>query len=105
MLKLIKDMRFSIKNNTGLNIVLLMKRIGYHYFAQNSFIRPVGQSFYPRFHIYLKEDTETQEISFNIHIDQKRPIYSGSIAHNGEYEGEILEKEVERIKNNLLKNV
>jgi len=56
---------------------------------------------YPRFHIYLKENKETGEIIINLHLDQKKPIYKGAPAHSAEYEGEVVEKETERIKNVL----
>ena len=58
------------------------------------FVRP--SSGYPRFHIYLKE--ENDNLIFNLHLDQKRPIYKGVAAHAGEYDGKIVEEEAERIK-------
>ncbi|MCH7552279.1 hypothetical protein IIB49_02720, partial [Patescibacteria group bacterium] len=51
---------------------------------------------YPRFHIYAKEQEDTA--SLNIHLDQKQPSYEGSSAHSGEYEGSLIEQEVERIQ-------
>ena len=35
---------------------------------------------------------------FNLHLDQKKPTYEWHIAHSGEYDGELVEKEIERIK-------
>jgi len=40
---------------------------------------------------------------FNLHLDQKQPSYAGAHAHNAEYEGEIVEREIERLKQ-LTKN-
>ena len=33
----------------------------------------------------------------NLHLDQKRPVYRGTSAHGGEYEGEVVEQEAARI--------
>ena len=54
--------------------------------------------------MFIKQDRD--KLFFNLHLDQKKPSYSGSSAHSGEYDGEIIEKEVERIKGILreLKN-
>jgi len=81
---------------------------------------------YPRFHIYLKiegeesllsssaerseagderssatpfaDARENENLIFNLHLDQKRPIYKGAPAHAGEYDSEVVKKEAERIK-------
>jgi hypothetical protein len=34
----------------------------------------------------------------NLHLDQKQASYGGSSAHNGEYGGETVETEGERVK-------
>lgn len=66
------------------------------------FFRSIGssRSGYPRFHLYVK--SENKNSIFNLHLDQKRPIYKGVRAHGGEYEGEVVEKEVNRIKDTYL---
>jgi len=61
-----------------------------------NFVHPIGGDAYPRFHIYLKKEGE--DLIFNLHLDQKRPIYKGTTAHSGEYSGEIVGKEAKRIK-------
>ena len=82
-----------------------MRKIGYHFQRKDKeqqeliFVRP--SKGYPRFHIYLKKDDE--DLIFNLHLDQKKPIYKGTAAHAGEYEGEAVEKESERIKEILQK--
>ena len=35
---------------------------------------------------------------FNLHLDQKKPTYEGHVAHSGEYDGELVEEEAERIR-------
>ncbi len=89
-------MTFVIKNQKD-NIINLTRKIGY-FFIGSSFIRPLERSGYPRFHLYIKENPETQELIFNLHLDQKKPIYKGAPAHAGEYEGQVVETEIERIK-------
>lgn len=95
-------MKFTLKNISAENAVTLMRRIGYFFltqeFSELSFIRPMDRNGYPRFHIYLKFYKETDEVIFNLHLDQKRPVYKGVSAHSGEYDGETIEREAERIK-------
>ena len=84
-------------------VVSLARRIGYRPVgvdADNEYnlVRPLDRSGYPRFHIYVKKNNETGVFSISLHLDQKKPSYKGSTAHSGEYEGEIVEKEAERIK-------
>ena len=88
-----------IKNE---NIVNISRKIGYRPMGINgqgeySIIRPLTGNNYPRFHIYIKEERPGNFI-FNLHIDQKKPSYGSSHAHSGEYEGDLIDREVERIK-------
>lgn len=72
--------------------------------GQESFARRLGRDFYPRFHIYFTEnkDVSGQEyVTFNLHLDQKRPGYQGMSRHNAEYDGEVVEREIERLKSLL----
>ena len=97
-------MKFVLKRPFKDNIYNLIRRIGYRFLKKNeeeseyNLIRPLERGGFPRFHIYLKVDSKTQNLIFNLHLDQKRPIYKGAPAHGGEYEGEIIETEAERIK-------
>jgi hypothetical protein len=101
-------MKFSLnKGLTKENVYNLMRKIGYRFQERNEskseliFVRPLEGNSYPRFHLYLK--SENGNLIFNLHLDQKRPTYKGAAAHAAEYEGEIVEKELERIKENLIK--
>ncbi len=96
------------------NINNLMRRAGYHFIEENqekkelNFVRPIERSGYPRFHLFIK--SEKEKILFSLHLDQKRPVYpvrkfstsngvyKGLPAHQGEYNGSVVEVEVERIK-------
>ena len=103
-------MRFIIKDNKRENITTLSRKIGYRYLREDkikkeiSLIRPLERGGYPRFHLYLKINSETQELIFNLHLDQKRPVYGGAApAHAADYEGGPVEGEAERIKEILQK--
>ena len=90
-----------------------------------SIVRPVGRNDYPRFHLYIKEKieetadvrppaggrTSAKTYIFSLHLDQKKTSYparnasrhsdaggEGWHAHSGEYDGEVVENEAERIK-------
>lgn len=81
------------------NLYSFLRRCGYIPF-HDSYIKLLSSGGYPRFHLYMQE-TEKQHI-FNLHLDQKRPSYGKETAHSGEYEGDVVEKEAERIKNLIL---
>ncbi len=93
-------MKFILKGPFKENVYVSMRKVGYHFQGKNEeksemiFLRPTKG--YPRFHIYLKADNNN--LIFNLHLDQKRPSYKGTTAHSGEYRGEIVEAEAERIK-------
>jgi hypothetical protein len=87
-------MIFTIKNNRE-NITNIIRKIGY-YSQNDSFIKPLERGGYPRFHLYIKE--ENDKLIFNLHLDQKKPVYKTVTDHAGEYEGTIIENEAQRIK-------
>lgn len=81
------------------NIRVLMQRAGYATHMGRgglSYTRRLGGGNYPRFHVYSAEAGEVIEI--DIHLDQKQPSYEGFHAHAGEYDGPLVERELERIK-------
>lgn len=89
------------------NILNFMRRCGYtpHPADGQSFIRRAGPNPYPRFHIYVvPEQTPSTGsgqgggIRLRLHLDQKKPSYEGSAAHSGEYDGEVVQREMERIQ-------
>jgi CRISPR/Cas system CMR subunit Cmr6 (Cas7 group RAMP superfamily) len=65
-----------------------------------SFVKRVHRDLYPRFHLYLEE--QGHEWVFNLHLDQRATVYEGQTAHAGEYDGEVVEKEAQRIKNSII---
>jgi len=92
-------MKFGVRRPEE-NIVNLARRLGYSLESSRgeefNCVRPIGDMRYPRFHLFIKEDKD--KLVFNLHLDQKKPSYSGSTAHSGEYEGKVVEEEAERIK-------
>lgn len=68
---------------------------------KTSYAKRIHRDFYPRFHVYIQ--IENDAIVYNLHLDQKRPIYEGVTAHSGEYDGDVVEREGERIKAYLVK--
>lgn len=87
-----------------------LRRAGYAFIperedGQPSFARRFSRDFYPRFHIYFVEQKSPSGediVVFNLHLDQKRPGYAGYNRHNAEYDGEVVEREIERLNSLLL---
>lgn len=87
------------------NIYNLMRDAGYHFQREDherdateySFVRP--RMGFPRFHIYAKMDGK--DLALNLHLDQKKPIYRGTTAHSGDYDGPVINNEAARIKQAL----
>lgn len=80
----------------------LLRQAGYAYLmdrntGQESYVRRLNRGFYPRFHLYLEE--QNGQVVLNLHLDQKQASYEGAHAHNAEYDGDLVEQEMARIKN------
>ena len=88
-------MRFNLTSNK-LNPLTAMRLAGYHpdRFGK-SYTRRLSGGDFPRFHVYLKESPGALEL--NLHLDQKGACYQGSTAHSGDYDGDVLEAEKERV--------
>ncbi len=80
-------------------------RIVDHASGQESFARRLSGDFYPRFHLYLEEKNEGGEriIVFSLHLDQKKSSQSAT-RHSAEYDGELVEFEVTRLKTLVIQN-
>lgn len=80
--------------------VSLMRRLGYHpaYFqkpGETSIVRQISGKDYPRFHLYIRQ--RNADLCFNLHLDQKKVSYEGQTGHSGDYDGEAVRGEMERI--------
>ena len=95
-LSYLKIMKIKIqKSDLKENLYSFLRKCGYKPFY-NSYIKILSSSGYPRFHLYINE--EEKQYIFNLHLDQKKPSYGKEAAHSGEYDGEVVEEEGERIR-------
>ncbi|MDP3093228.1 MAG: hypothetical protein Q8N16_00495 [bacterium] len=96
-------MRFSCQKPKE-NVANLARILGYRLLKgtddEFNFVRPLARD-YPRFHLYLRE--KGNNLSLNLHLDQKKPSYKGQTRHSGEYGGELVEAEKQRINSILEK--
>ncbi len=81
---------------------MFLRQAGYAYIenrgsGQGSFVRPLTNGLYPRFHIYVDELADGM-LSINLHLDQKKASYEGITAHSGEYDDGAVLAEGERLK-------
>jgi hypothetical protein len=82
------------------NPVEILRKAGYAFFrdpqsGEESFVVRLTPEFYPRLHLYVEHDSE--QVTFNLHLDQKKPSYGANTQHSGEYDGPIIESELKRI--------
>ncbi len=94
-------MQIHFKKSADLDAVKLVRRSGYGQLfnrreGEYSYVRRLHGDLYPRFHVYIKE--EGDGFIFNMHLDQRAPVYAGVTAHAGEYDGDTVEREAERIR-------
>ncbi len=92
--------KFKHSDFSRLSLVQFMRQAGYHSLpernnSQLSFVRRLGQDFYPRFHLY--PIVKQEEIILNLHLDQKKASYAKQVAHSGEYDGQLVEAEANRL--------
>lgn len=97
-------MRLNIPKYKVENYVVFLRRLGYALIQDRrqgteSFVRRLGEGHYPRIHLYVKDLGEF--FSFNLHLDQKRASYTGFSRHNAEYDSEIIDNEISRIRSSL----
>ncbi len=103
------------KNQLDMHPEQFLRQAGYGYIrdrktGQDSFVRRLGSNFYPRLHMHVMEEHPStgsgqgDKIIFDLHLDQKQASYPGAHAHNAEYEGEVVEAEIERLKSLITRN-
>ena len=94
-------MKLLVTTRTTAELHTIIRRAGYHYLVdrqtgEGSYRRRLGTHHYPRFHIYVSGEQDALVI--NLHLDQKQPTYQGYTAHNAEYDGPAVEREIERLR-------
>lgn len=102
-------MRLHFPFSRTMNTWSIMRRLGYSpdrrtgfpasrtAVPEASYQRRLGRMIYPRFHVYINQDTP-ELLVMNLHVDMKKASYAGSHAHSGEYEGPLVEEEAARIE-------
>lgn len=94
-------MKIELPGDGSVNALYVLRKAGYAYFVdpvtrEASYVLRLTGGYYPRFHLYLKETPG--KVTLDLHLDQKKPSYGDNNAHNGEYDGPVVEKECVRIK-------
>lgn len=91
-------MKIKFTEKYSLNPAMLMRRCGYGQIRTReiSYAKRLGGSEYPRFHAYIEATDEG--FTINLHVDQKQPTYGSQTAHSGEYEGELIAGEGNRVR-------
>lgn len=78
---------------------IFLRRAGYGLHqsrGEKSYVKRLDAGNFPRMHLYVEEAGEN--FTFNVHLDQKAPLYEGMTAHSGEYDGAVVEGEISRLK-------
>lgn len=79
----------------------LLRRAGYALHANRegnvSYVKRIHGDDYPRFHLYVNKEEPGKLIELSLHLDEKKPSYEGFTAHSGQYDGELVEQERDRI--------
>jgi len=83
----------------------MIRRCGYgeirdYRSGETSYARRLSSGFYPRFHLYINNEGPDETV-LNLHLDQRQTRYEGQTAHSGEYDGELVENEARRIKDEI----
>lgn len=84
-----------------------LRRAGFAYIYDNvrghgSYVKRLTRDYYPRLHVYVmeKKDEEGRElIVIEMHLDQKKASYVGTKMHSAEYDGQVVEAEINNLKN------
>lgn len=91
-----------IKTGKKLNTRVVMGRLGYKPWrdpirGREAYIKRMGASFYPRFHIFCDYNQEN-ELIIDLHFDSRRPMHTKGIRSYEDEESEVVQNEAVRIK-------
>jgi len=97
-------MKFIVGYNQVGNYKAFLRRAGYAFIVDRhrgveSFVRRLGDGYYPRIHLYVEEAGDS--LVFNLHLDQKKASYEGTHMHSAEYDHDIIIEEANRLKSLL----
>lgn len=93
-------MKFRLPNNFTQTPAMMVRRCGYlqihdRISDQTSYVYKLTKERYPRFHLYITENTE--ETIFDLHLDQAKTRYDNQKAHNADYETPEVKAELTRV--------
>ncbi|MFH1522956.1 MAG: hypothetical protein ABIE43_04045 [Patescibacteria group bacterium] len=93
------------KNQINTSPEQFLRKVGYAYHrdrrsGKDSFARRLGSGFYPKLHMYVMEQGD--KTVFDLHLDQKQASYRGARMHNAEHDGEVVEREISRLRNMII---
>jgi len=75
----------------------ILRRFGYgelrKWDGTISYAKRVSSANFPRYHAYIEDKPEGLQI--NLHVDQKEATHEGVHAHSGEYDGPLVEAEMQ----------
>ena len=94
-------MELKFKQKFDLSGDTLLRKCGYAQFLDPntekfSYVRRMGQHFYPRFHCYINGE---DPLVISLHLDQKHVSYEGQRAHSGDYDSDLVKNELTRMAN------
>lgn len=80
----------------------LLRRCGYKPWydprkGKEAFIRRLGASFYPRFHVFWRYN-EKNHLILDLHLDARRPMHKKGIRSFEDEESRVVQEEATRIK-------
>lgn len=95
-------MKLTLPLPKGYSPHTLLQRCGYAFVRdpraqQQSYVRRLGSYFYPRFHIYVSRVSDTS-LDCTLHLDMKQTSHIQGKSHSGEYDGDQVTAEVERVR-------
>ncbi len=80
----------------------LLRSFGYGFIrdqqgGSESMVKRLGNGFYPRFHMYIKEEGDL--VIFDLHLDQQQSTSLSGSRHKSEHQGEWVAKELNDLRN------
>jgi len=70
--------------------------------GNTSFIRRLGRSYYPRFHIKARRG-DNHSLIFDLHLDARRPMHRKGVRCYEDSESDVVQAEAARIRSLLAK--
>ncbi|MBU1177688.1 hypothetical protein KJ903_00545 [Patescibacteria group bacterium] len=91
--------------NPRFNESYIMRRCSYKPWrdprnGDSSFIRRLGRSYYPRFHVKTRRDANNVLI-FDLHLDARRPMHRQGVRSYEDEESQVVQAEAARIQSLL----